>query len=301
MKKFFLISFLGISAIFPAACGNDQADENANSNVNAAAAQSNEVAIYTDAALALSDGNKFLEANQLEKAIDAYKQAVKLNPDLAESHFKLGVAYALLESEQELIATPAEPTETDEKTDSKSKDKKEDKSNSVIAFENAVTAYKKILKENPKDDTAHFYLGRAYERLNEDKESRKAFEQAVKLKPEDTQYQTEFGAILIKLAQYDEAVRALKKAVEIDEANAQAQELLEKAEAGKKRVDFGADKLKDSLKIGQEPPKPGKTAKDDEDSDKDNSNVPVKKEPEKKEAPKATPNQPKKPFLSNPA
>jgi len=64
-------------------------------------------------------------------------------------------------------------------------------------------------------------------------------QQAVKLKPDDGEYQTELGVILIKLAQYQEAVAALKKAVSIDSTNLQAESLLEKAEAGRKRVDFG--------------------------------------------------------------
>ncbi len=272
--------------MFSNACGGDEnTDVNANSEP-----PTNEVQEYTDAALALADGNKFFDENQTEKAIEAYKQATKLNPDLAEAHFKLGIALALLESEQELIETPVEPVESDEKDE---KETKEKKSNSIIAFENAITAYKKILKENPKDEVAHFNLGRVYDRLNNDKEARKSLEQAVKLKPEDTTYQTELGAILMKLAQYDEAVRALRKAVEIDEGNAQAIELLEEAEAGKKRVDHGAEKLKETLKGTKEPPKSGKTGK--EDSGAEDSAEPGKKEPEKKPTPKPAPVQPKKP------
>lgn len=293
MNKFFLVSFLSFSVICSIACGGGS-NEAENPEVNAnSAEQTGDVAAYTDAATALADGNKFFDENQTEKAIEAYKQATKLNPDLAEAHFKLGIALGLLESEQELIETPVEPVETDEKDEKDEKGKKEKKSNSVIAFENAITAYKKILKENPKDEVAHFNLGRVYDRLNDDKEARKALEQAVKLKPEDSTYQTELGAILMKLAQYDEAVRALKKAVEIDEGNAQAIELLEEAEAGKKRVDFGAEKLKESLKGTKEPPKSGKTGKSD--SGAEDSAEPGKKEPDKKPTPKPAPVQPKKP------
>ena len=81
--------------------------------------------------------------------------------------------------------------------------------------------------------------------MNEDKEAREALEKAVKLEPDNSQFQTEYGAVLIKFAKYDLAIRALNKAIEIDEANSQAVELLEQAKAGKKRVDFGAEKLKE--------------------------------------------------------
>ena len=58
------------------------------------------------------------------------------------------------------------------------------------------------------------------------------------------QYQAELGAILIKFAKYDEAVGVLKKALKLNESNSQAQSLLEKAEAGKKRIDYGIPKDK---------------------------------------------------------
>ena len=76
---------------------------------------------------------------------------------------------------------------------------------------------------------------------------------AVKLKPEDGDYQTELGEIYINLAQYDEAVRALKKALEIDENNLIAEDLLEQAQAGKKRVDFGANMIKQKVKVETQP------------------------------------------------
>jgi tetratricopeptide (TPR) repeat protein len=72
----------------------------------------------------------------------------------------------------------------------------------------------------------------------QDEEAEKAFEKAVKLKPDDSDYQMELGAILIKLAKYREAIEPLKKAVELDPENARAQDLLEDAEAGRQRLDY---------------------------------------------------------------
>ena len=213
---------------------------NANANANTAVAAETPLPQFTDANLALAEGVKLLDSNSTEKAIDAFSQAIKLNPDLAEAHFRLGIAYGLIEvekakeTESDTMPTPS-PTPI-----RKGKTLEPAKTDSEKSFENAVKAYKKFLIKNPKDDVAHYNLGRAYNKLNDDKEALKSLQQAVKLKPEDTEYQTELGAIYIKLAQYDEAVRALKKALEIDNSNLEAESLLEKAEAGKKRVDFGA-------------------------------------------------------------
>lgn len=215
--------------------------------------------VFTDANEALAAGDKLFDASDNEKAIEAYRQAVKLNPDFAEAYFKLGMAYSQLEIEQKsagVLTEEAEPTPAKKgKKDAPLRLSDADK-----AFENAVKAYKKILDQNPKDDTAHFNLGRAYNKLNEDTDAQKALREAVKLKPDDGQYQTELGAILIKLAHYDEAVVALKKAVEIDAENLQAQELLEKAQAGKKRIDFG---VKQKLQSATpQTPEQGKTPRE---------------------------------------
>ena len=261
-----ILLFIFSSVVFGSGCRwlSGSAGES-NSNVPVA----NEPAAYADAESALAAGNKFFEEDKVEQAIEAFKQAVKMNPDLAEAYFKLGLCYSLIESEQELIVTSDSPS------DGNNTPKKEKKPNSTVAFENAVTAYKKIVGDDPKNDVAFFNLGRVLNRLNDDKESRKALESAVKLKPDDTKYQTELGAILVKLAQYDEAVRALNKALEIDDANAQALELLEKAKAGKKRVDFGAEQIKDRLQTNQ--PSSSSNANTSANTDGKSANAPEKR------------------------
>lgn len=239
-------------AIWQSGCSSSPDNDNQNSTPtatvetntnqsNAVAATDEPVPTFTDANTAFAEGNKYYDANETEKAIDAYKQAVKLNPDLAEAYFKLGIIYSLIErekdSEFEVKATP-----TPDKTPKKGTKEVVKKKDSEKAFEEAVKAYKKIVANNPKDDVAYFNLGRSYNKLNDDKEAEKALRQVVKLKPEDSEYQTELGAILIKLAKYDESLGVLKKALSLDESNSQAQDLIEKAEAGKKRVDYGVPK-----------------------------------------------------------
>jgi tetratricopeptide (TPR) repeat protein len=195
---------------------------------------------FADANAALQTGSDLLETGDTEKAIEILNRAVELNPDLAEAWFKLGIAYSLIEKRDESAESESNNAEANAE-----KPKKEKKSNSEIAFEKAVTAYKKVVGANPDDHLAFFNLGRSYNKLNEDEEAEKALEKAAKLNPEDTEYQTELGAIRIKLANYQAAIGPLKKALELDPDNIKAQELLEDAEAGRSRISFTTVKKDD--------------------------------------------------------
>ncbi len=188
----------------------------------------------TDPNAALTEGKRLLDENRTDLAIEAFNHAVSLNPNLPEAHFQLGIAYSLLEMQQELDGVAPVPESTSKDGRSKTRSEK--------AFERAIEAYEKWLDENPKDDVGFYNLGRAYAKLMKDEEAEEAFELAVKLKPEDAEYQTELGGIRVKLADYRQAIEPLKKAVELDPYNVRAQELLEDAEAGRQRIDYVSPK-----------------------------------------------------------
>jgi tetratricopeptide (TPR) repeat protein len=254
MRTLSLWLALSISLFLNFACSAEPAE---NSTVSSPSTDSNTnidtpVPQFADPATALAEGSKLLDNGETDKAIDALNQAVTLDPDLAEAYFKLGIAYSLTEIRDQTAETVAEATPT-ATPQPKSKKTQEEKSNSERAFENAVAAYKKLIKTNEEDHAAHYNLGRAYNKLNEDEDAAKSLKQAVKLMPDDTEYQTELGAILIKLAQYSEAIPPLKKALELDPENLRASELLEEAQAGKKRIDFTTVK-KDNKKTTKNSP-----------------------------------------------
>ncbi|HQZ82412.1 MAG TPA: tetratricopeptide repeat protein [Pyrinomonadaceae bacterium] len=231
MRRVFWLPILFAFCFVLSNCGGKPgADAN---GANANAVQLRSFADITDPAAALAEGNKLLDENDTENAIEAYKRAVELDPNLGEAYFKMGVAYSLLEIEAKHGGTserlPGDPIP---------KEEAKEKSNSVKMFEKAVEIYKKQIAASPEDAAAFYTLGRAYNKLNKDKESEEALEKAVKLKPDDSDYQTELGSIRIKLAKYHEAITALKKAVDLDADNVEAAELLEDAQAGAKRVDY---------------------------------------------------------------
>ncbi len=223
MRQVFIIVVIAVFVALGTGCPRKAANTENNSNAAAASQFDN----ITDPDAALAEGNRLLDENQTELAIQAFHQAVKLNPELAEAHFQLGIAYALLELQYEQSGT-VDPDNPDARV----------KTRSQKAFKKALETYKKWLAANPNDDTGHYNLARTYSKLGKDDEAEKQFRQAVNLKPEDTEYQTELGNILIKLAQYGEAIAPLKKAIEIDPTNERAAGLLEDAEAGRQRINY---------------------------------------------------------------
>ena len=225
------LSVLVIFALlFTGSCRNWFNKSAANADTANANAAENPYASITDANEALAKGKELLDNNDTQNAILALERAVEIDPNLAEAHFQLGIAYGLvdLQNKQEGDVLPG-----DNENRVKTRAEKE--------FEKAATGYKKYLDANPKDDAAWFNLGRTYAKLLKDDQAEDAFRQAVKLNPDDADYQTELGAILNRLAKYHEAVTALKKAVELDPNNARAQDLLEDAQAGVKRLDYVAN------------------------------------------------------------
>jgi tetratricopeptide (TPR) repeat protein len=242
MQRLLLITGIFV-VLVSASCSSPSASGDANQAADANAQQATGL---DDANAALAEGTKFLDTGEIDKAIDVLSQAVKLNPDLAEAWFRLGIAYGLAEKRDENLAT----NENENVDDSSSVGKKVSKPNSEKAFEKAVAAYKKMVAANDDDHLSYFNLGRAYNKLNEDEDAAKALKQAVKLNPEDTEYQTELGAILIKLAQYREAIPPLKKALELDPENIRAIDLLEDAEAGRSRVNYSSTPKEEKKKPG---------------------------------------------------
>src|SRR5262245_41760632 len=136
MRKLFLVLCV-VTALAGGACWRAKSgDANANANATTEALPQ-----YADAATALAEGTKFLDEGDINKAIDALDQAVKLDPNLAEAWFKLGIAHALAEKRDETLVSNEETLANKEG---------KAKSNSEKAFEKAVAAYKKLIDANPE-------------------------------------------------------------------------------------------------------------------------------------------------------
>lgn len=162
----------------------------------------------TQARVYLEQGKELYKKDEDDKAAEAFKTAVKLDPDFAEGYFRLALAHDALGEKQEA----------------------ED------AYKQAIEKYKKFIVADPKDAEAHYNIGQAYAGLHIHTEAVREYRLATKLNSEDADIYYDLGASLTRLAQYDEAAAAFQKCLDIDPENYRAQDALEEAREGVKRI-----------------------------------------------------------------
>jgi len=136
----------------------------------------------TEAEVFFLEGDRFFDAGKLEKAIEAYKQVVRLEPDCAEAHINIGQAYYRLGRYQKAaeafkITIRLEPQNTYAHCRLGHMYLK------LKRYKEAVNILKQTIRLDPELAVAHCNLGVAYNMLGRDKEAAEAFKQAVRLKP----------------------------------------------------------------------------------------------------------------------
>jgi Flp pilus assembly protein TadD len=177
----------------------------------------------TRARTLLEKGKEMYRSDQDAEAVLALQEAVRLDPDLAEAHFRLGLGYESLGKREE----------------------------AETAYKKAVAAYKKYLEENEEDPEAHYDLGQTYAGLGQYSDAIREYREATKLK-EDPDVYYDLGVAYTKLAQYDAAAVAFSKSLEIDPDYYRAQDGLDEAKEGIRRIRAGRKHQEELLKKQKE-------------------------------------------------
>ena len=207
------------------AFGCKRSGQQSTNNSAGPAAVSNDLAANRGRARELLERGRELYFNDQDaEAVQAFQEAVKLDPDLAEAHFRLGLGYEALGKREE--------AETE--------------------YKKAVETYKKYLEANENDAEAHYDLGQTYANLGQYSEAIREYRVATKLKEDDPDIYYDLGVAHTKLAQYDAAAVAFSKSLEIDPDNYRAQDGLDEAKEGIKRIRAGRKHQEDLLKKQKE-------------------------------------------------
>jgi Flp pilus assembly protein TadD len=127
----------------------------------------------------LERGKELYRNDQDAEAVLAFMEAVRLDPDLPEAHFRLALGYESLDKREEAEAE----------------------------YKKAARTYKKYLEENDGDSETHYNLGQIYANLGQYSEAIREYRAATKLKEDDPDIYYDLGVAHTKLAQYDAARR----------------------------------------------------------------------------------------------
>ena len=220
--KLGLLIVISLLLFGQAACSRKPSSD---ANTNVASAGSNGAARdRSEAMLHLERGKELYHDDLDEKALEAFKQALQIDPEFAEAHFRLGLTHDALGQSEE----------------------------AQEAYKTAIEKYKKQLARNDDDAEAHYNLGQAYAGRSLYSEAVTEYRKATKLKSDDTDIYYDLGEALSKLARYDEAVAAFSKALEIDPENYRAEDSLEEAREGVKRIRAGKKHQETLLKKKKE-------------------------------------------------
>ena len=220
MRSTLLICAVGLMIL---AIGCNRGQRSTNNSAATPEVSNNLAGDRTQAQSLVDKGKELYRNDQDDEAVHAFMEAVRLNPDLPEAHFRLALGYETLGKQEEA--------------------EKE--------YKKAVETYKKYLTEKPDDAEAHYALGQTYAGLSQYSEAIREYREATKRKDDDPDMFYDLGVAYTKLAQYDAAAAAFSKSLELDPDNYRAQDGLDEAKEGIKRIRAGRKHNEDLLKKQQ--------------------------------------------------
>lgn len=129
----------------------------------------------------LNEGNEFLKLRRYDKAIESFKHAIRLEPNLVAAHLGLGSAYLQLGSHRE-----------------------------------AIESAKRGIAINPENAGAHHLLGSAYLEMRRPSDALPAFKEAVRLNPKSADLYVNLGIAYTYTGRLEQAVEAYGEALRLN-------------------------------------------------------------------------------------
>ena len=132
-------------------------------------------------------GFAYYNKEEYAKAVEAYKQAIEINPQKDEFYYNIGIVY-----------------------------------NEIEKYDKAIEVYTKVIEINPQREEAYYNIGFAYYNKKEYTEAIEAYKKAIEINPKDAVAYNNMGMVYNEIREYDKAIEAYKKIVEINPQNDEA-------------------------------------------------------------------------------
>lgn len=149
-----------------------------------------------------------------EKAVEAAKQAARLNDKLPEVHFSLGSAYRATGQTAQSITELKKAMELAPNSDESYRRL----GNSYIANgqkDEAIKALEKAVQINPYYWHNLAALGNAYSSFGEPEKAAKTFKQVIEIDPGNPEGYNNLGSVNFSIGKFDEGIAALQKSLQI--------------------------------------------------------------------------------------
>ena len=166
----------------------------------------------------VAQGNKYLEARQYPKAIDAYKQAIALEPS-AGAYRSLASVYFALKQYPNAVAALQQAIRL-------APDDADHRFYLGVAYsqmeqyENAISTLREVTRLKPDDPAAFAIMGNAYADMEQFPEALAAFQQAIRLTPKNAIYHSNLGITYVEMGRKEEALQVLRTLQRLDPASA---------------------------------------------------------------------------------
>ena len=136
-------------------------------------------------------GFAYAQLNLLTDAVDAYRQALRINSDAADYWFSLGYSYSRLNRHNE-----------------------------------AIDSYRNAIRINPKHISSFYFLGNSYKDINLHIESIDSYRKALRINPDHSGAWSGLGHVYLERQRYEDAIDAYRQALRLDPQDASKWALL---------------------------------------------------------------------------
>ncbi len=169
----------------------------------------------------LDTGRIFLERKDYQSALEAYKQAIFLDPNDADAYANKSEALFRLESYKEALRASEQAIQLDNNL-AKAWTNKGVALSNFKRYDEAIDAYDQAIRLDPNNAPAYYNKGNALNDLKRYDEAIAACDQAIRLDPNYAPAYMGKGAALGNLKRYDEALAAFDQAICLDPNYARA-------------------------------------------------------------------------------
>lgn len=174
------------------------------------------------------EGYQYALAKQYDQAVDAYRQAIKLDPNLAAAYHGLGSVYVNMGRSSDAL-DPMRTAVRLSPNDSAIRLTLGITLENLRRFDEALQEINEAKRLNPRDASVRNHLGNLLLNMGHLDDALAAYQEALRLNPGQAKYKYNSGLALMRLGRFNEAVAPLEETLRVEPQHREARYLLSDA------------------------------------------------------------------------